>query len=96
MHQDLLNALCTRTTNVFCTIYVNVFCNEINGYELVNAHNYFIQIMHVIKWSSSLSMRCQNYVAQCRRPLVLCLHSHDIEVVNECFSLHEIRVCIGS
>jgi hypothetical protein len=56
MHQDLWNVLCTRSTNVLCTLYINVFCNEINGYELVNAHNYFIQIMHVIKWSSSLSM----------------------------------------
>ena len=91
MHQIYIyNVLCTKSisrsllcticisTNVLRTGFTNVYCNEIDRFELVKAHNYFLQIVHAIKWSSYLSLWCQYSIAQCRRPLVLCLHPHDL------------------
>ena len=52
--------------------------------------------MHVIKQSSSLSLWCQDSIAQCKHLLVMCLHSHDLQVVHEYFWLHSIQVCIDS
>ena len=55
-----IQLLCTKGTsiNVLCTKSksTHVFCNEIISSELVSAYNHFIQIVHVIKWSSSLSL----------------------------------------
>ena len=34
----------------------NVVCNKINGSKLVSVHDYFIQIILRVKWSSSLSL----------------------------------------
>jgi hypothetical protein len=92
------NLLCTKSKpiNVLSTKSTNVFCNEINRPEFVSAHNHFIQIMHVIKWSSSLTLWCQNSIAQCKHLLVMRLHSHDLWIVHEYFWLYSIQVCIGS
>ena len=56
MCRDLWNVLCTRSRST------NVFYNGINGYKLVNAHNFFIQIVLVIKWFSSLSLWCKDSI----------------------------------
>ena len=84
MYQNMWNVLCTgsksRSINVLCTRLrsKNVLCNKINIFGLVNTHNYFTQIIHVIKWSSSLSLCNQHSITRCRYPLVLCLNSHDL------------------
>lgn len=41
---------------------------KFNGFDIVNVHNYFIQVVHLIKWSSFLNMRRQNFIARCRCP----------------------------
>jgi len=67
-----------------------------SGSELVSAHNYFIQVVFVVNCSSSCNMWCQDSIAQCRHPLIMCLHSHYLEVVHECFLSHSIILCTTS
>lgn len=49
-----IDVLCTisKSRNILCTRSrsINVLCNAINGSNLVSAHNYFIQIVLIIKW----------------------------------------------
>ena len=92
------NVLCTksRSQNVTFTKSKNVVWNKISRSELVSVHNYFIQIVLIVKWSSSLSLWCWDFIAQCRHLFVLCLRSHDLYVVHEYLWSHWNRLCASS
>jgi hypothetical protein len=68
---DLL--MCCVPKYVECIMHHIHKCNMQRNQQirLVSAYNYFIQIMHVIKWSSSLSMWCRDFIAQSKYPKVL-------------------------
>ena len=67
-----------RSVNVLCTKFTNVFYDEIDKFKFVNAYNYFHTNIVDTQWSSSLSMRCQDSIAQCIHFLVFRAYTHMI------------------